>query len=78
MIPVRAIAAATLFATAASAQIAGAANVDISVNPLLGADAPAERGWQPFGVRLRGLGHDDTAAQLAQREHVGAPEHRGR
>ena len=53
---VRALAAATLFATAASARSAGAAHVDISVNPLLGADAPAERGWQPFGVRLRGLG----------------------
>jgi hypothetical protein len=53
---VRALAAAVLLVTAASAKTVCAANVDLTVSPMLGADAPAERGWQPFSVRLRGLG----------------------
>jgi hypothetical protein len=53
---VRVFAAAVLLATTASAKPIAAANVDMSVSPMLGTDAPAERGWQPFGVRVRGIG----------------------
>jgi hypothetical protein len=50
-----AVLAAALAVTASNAR---AGSVSLDVSPLLGRDAPTERGWQPYAVRLRGLGPD--------------------
>lgn len=52
----RALFARLALAAALATSAAGASTLELNVAPLLGADAPAERGWQPFAVRLRALG----------------------
>ncbi|HVW26100.1 MAG TPA: hypothetical protein VHC69_12075 [Polyangiaceae bacterium] len=72
MTPLRPLAAATLLATIASATSAFAANVDMTVSPLLGAEAPAEHGWQPFGVKVRGRGSGLSRGTLELTDGSGA------
>jgi hypothetical protein len=69
---VRVLAAAALLATTAPAKAVIAGNVEMSVSPMLGTDAPAERGWQAFGVRLRGVGSGISRGNVELTDGSGA------
>ena len=64
--------AAVALAAALVTPIASAADGALPVAPLLGAEAPAEHGWQPFGVRIRGHGSGISRGDLELTDGTGA------